>query len=380
MLSHKGKLVMKIAVNTRLLLKNKLEGIGWFTYEVLKRLTHNNPLHEFVFIFDRPFDDEFIFSKNVTPLVVGPQARHAFLFYQWFERSIPRVLKEHKPDVFFSPDGYLSLKSDVPQIQVIHDLAFEHYPNQVPFFARKHYQYYFPKYAKKARHILTVSEYSKRDIVEKYGVNSNKISVVYNGASELYCSVEDNVKQVVRNKYAKGNPYFIYVGSINSRKNLGRLLQAFDEFCLSDKKNTQLLIVGDKMWNDTKFDMVYQSLKNQNRVVFTGRLEQQELAKVLASALALTYVSLFEGFGIPIVEAMKCSVPVITSNTSSMPEVAGDAALIVDPISVDSIKRAMIRINEDELMRSSLIEKGRNQALQFSWDKTAEGVGRVLLG
>jgi len=353
---------MRIAVNTRLLIKDKLEGIGWFSYEVLKRLSVNHPQHEFIFIFDRAYSEEFIFSSNVTPVVIGPPARHVFLYYLWFEFSMPKILKKYKADVFFSLDGYLSLRTNISQVQVIHDLAFLKFPEHIPFLERKYYNRFFPRFAQKATNIITVSEFSKRDIIEQYGIDANKIDVV------------------VRDIYSNGFQYFIYAGSINPRKNIGRLLQAFDLFCESADCNTKLLIVGEKMWSDSNLESIYKSMKNKEKVVFTGRLAQEDLVKVMASALALTYVSLFEGFGIPLIEAMHCGVPVITSNVSSMPEVSGDAALLVDPNSVESIKKAMLQMATDGELRANLINKGNFQSQIFSWDKTAEHIGRILFG
>ena len=150
---------LKIAVNTRLLIKNKLEGIGWFSYETLKRITRAHPEHQFYFLFDRPFDESFVFGSNVTPIVIRPQARHPILFYLWFEKSIPRALKKINPDLFMSTDGYLSLSTTTPSLPVIHDLNFEHYPEQLPFLVRKYYKHYFPRFARKAARIATVSEF-----------------------------------------------------------------------------------------------------------------------------------------------------------------------------------------------------------------------------
>src|SRR5690606_7224010 len=117
---------MRIAVNTRLLLKGKLEGIGWFTYQTLERIVKQHPEHEFIFFFDRPYDRSFVFASNVTPVVLSPQARHPVLFYLWFELGIPRLLRKYKADLFLSPDGFSSLSTKVPTCLVIHDLAFEH--------------------------------------------------------------------------------------------------------------------------------------------------------------------------------------------------------------------------------------------------------------
>ena len=154
---------MKIAVNTRLLLKNKMEGIGVHAFNVLKRITANHPEHQFLFLFDRKYDEEFIFSSNITPVVLYPQARHPFLYYWWFEYSVARILNWVKPDIFYSPDGYLSLNTKVPSIPVIHDLNYEHYPKDLPRLTSWYYRHYFPLFAARAERILTVSACSKQE-------------------------------------------------------------------------------------------------------------------------------------------------------------------------------------------------------------------------
>jgi len=363
---------MKIAVNTRLLLKNRLEGIGWFTYESLKRITQQHPEYEFIFIFDRPYDNSFIFSDNIKPVVIQPQARHPVLFYLWFEQSIPRLFKKINPDLFISPDGYLSLKSKVKSLVVMHDLNFEHYPKDIPLMARKHYRYFFPKYAKKADRIATVSEYSKQDIIDQYDISANKIDVVYNGADEGFKPASLERKKKIQKKYAEDCSYFLFVGALHPRKNLINLFKAFDLFKKSKSTNIKLLVVGEKMWWTPEIKKAYETMENKSDVLFSGRLNFDELQKVVASALALTYVSYFEGFGIPIVESFYSGTPVITSNVTSMPEVAGDAALLIDPFSVQSITEALVKISSDENLRKSLIEKGFERKKEFTWQKTAD--------
>ena len=369
---------MKIAVNTRLLIKDKLEGIGWVAYETLKRITTQHPEHNFYFIFDRKYNDEYIFSENVKPIVTPPQARHPFLFYLWFEHAIPRVLKKIKADLFLSPDGYLSLSSDVPSIAVFHDLNFEHYPNDLPFLKRKHYKYYFPKYAHKATRIVTVSEFSKQDIIKQYSVAANKIDVVYNGANENFKPVNESTQKAIREKYTQGKSYFVFVGALHPRKNLVNLFKAFDKFRKTNHTETKLVIVGEKMWWTGKIREAYNQMQFKNEVIFTGRLSAEKLYQVVGSALALTYVSYFEGFGIPIVEAFYCDVPVITSNVTSMPEIAGDAALLVDPFSIDSIAEAMKKINYDKKLHENLILKGQKRRQEFNWQKSADKLWKSI--
>ncbi|RLD60976.1 MAG: glycosyltransferase family 1 protein [Bacteroidetes bacterium] len=363
---------MKIAVNTRLLLKNKLEGIGWFTFETLKRVTTQHPEHEFFFIFDRPYSEEFIFSDNITPIVTYPQARHPLLYYLYFEYSIPRILKKLNPDLFLSPDGYLSLSGKTKMLNVFHDLNFEHYPEDLPFAERKFYRHFFPKYAQKANRIATVSEYSKSDIVKQYGVSPDKIDVVYNGANENFKPLDEKSKKIVKGKYTDGHPYFLFVGALHPRKNLVNLFKAFDEFKKSEKTSEKLLIVGEKKWWTDDIRKAYDEMENKQDVIFSGRLEFVELQRVLAAALALTYVSYFEGFGIPIVEAFYTETPVITSNVTSMPEIAGGAALLVDPFSVKSICGQMQEMATNSELRKSLIEKGRERRKEFTWQKSAD--------
>lgn len=365
---------MKIAVNTRLLLKSKLEGIGWFTYESLKRIVLGHPEHEFYFIFDRKYDDSFIFADNVKPVVVGPQARHPILHYIWFEHSIPSALKKIKPDVFLSPDAYCSLSTDVKTLVVLHDLNFEHYPEGMPWMVRKYYRYFTPRFAKKASRIATVSEFSKQDIIDQYGISAEKIDVVYNGANENFKAVDKQTMQVTKQNYSGGKDYFVFIGALNPRKNLINLFRAFDIFKKENDTPAKLLVVGEKMWWTGEIKDAYNQMQNHQDVVFTGRLEPEELYKVVGSALAVAYVSIFEGFGIPIVEAWYAETPVITSNVTAMPEIAGDAALIIDPFKPQSIADAMKSITFDDGLRKEFIEKGKKRRELFSWEKTADNL------
>ena len=363
---------MNIAVNTRLLIKNKLEGIGWFTYESLKLITTQHPEHHFYFIFDRPYDPEFIFSSNITPVILYPQARHPLLFWLWFECRLPRLLRKLNADLFLSPDGYLSLKATTKSLAVFHDLNFEHYPKDLPFSFRFYYRHFFPKFAKKAVRIATVSEYSKKDIINLYGKPAQQIDVVYDGANELYAPLTPEMITETRNKYTSGFPYFIFIGSLHPRKNLVNLFRAYDQFREHYKGDVKLLIVGAKKWWTQEISAAFREMKYSKDVAFSGRLNAAELAQVLGASLALTYVSYFEGFGIPIVEAFRCGVPVITSNVTSMPEVAGDAAVLVDPFNTDAIASAMKQVAEDENFRNEIIRKGFARKDEFTWQRTAD--------
>jgi glycosyltransferase involved in cell wall biosynthesis len=362
---------MRIAVNTRMLLKGKMEGIGYFTYETMKRIVKNHPEHQFIFVFDRPFDESFIFADNIEPVVASPPARHPLLWYLWYEHSLPRVFKKTKADLFIGTDGYLSIASGLKTLAVFHDINFEHYPEDLPVFNRLFYRHYFPKYARQAARIAAVSEFTKNDVAEKYRIPRNKIDVVYNGVSEQFTPLSPEEIILVRNKFSGGQPYFLFVGSLHQRKNISNMLKAFDQFKKTVSSPVKIVLAGAKRWWTDEMENTLQSMTHKSDVIFTGRVSFDDLIKITASALAITYVSTFEGFGIPIVEAMRSGVPVITSNVTSMPEIAGNAALLCDPFSVQSISDAMFNIASDEQMRNKLIDSGLIRQADFSWDKTA---------
>ncbi|HYG16105.1 MAG TPA: glycosyltransferase family 1 protein [Bacteroidia bacterium] len=362
---------MLIAVNTRFLLKNKLEGIGRFTDETLKVLTAKYPEHKFLFIFDRKFDGSFIYNSNIMPVVIPPQTRHPVLLYLWFEWSITYILKKYKPDVFLSTDGFLSLRTNVPQLPVMHDLAFIHRPDDISGLVKKYYNYYFPRFARKAARIATVSEFSKQDIVDNYQINPSNIDVVYNGVSDIFKPISEEQKIATRLRITGGKPYFVFVGALQPRKNITNLLKAFDDFKKSDTQSAQLVIVGRKAWQTEEMDTVYNSLVYKSDVVFTGRLSDEDLSATIAASLAMVYVAFFEGFGLPLAEAFKCHVPVITSDVSSMPEVAGDAGILTDPHSVENIAQALRQMAGDSALRQQLVNRAVERSQLFTWEKTA---------
>ncbi len=365
---------MIIAINTRFLLPSKMEGFGWFTYEVVKRLVENHPEHTFIFFFDRAYDNRYLFAPNVIPVVLRPPARHPILFVLWFEFAVKHALKKYKADVFFSPDGYLSLRSKVPQVNVIHDLNFVHYPQDLPWSSRVYYNYFFPKFAKKAKHIVTVSNYTKQDLIETYQVPESKITVAWNGANKVYIPLAQHDVGHVRGNLTHGKPYFLFVGSIHPRKNVKRLIESYLKY--REKESAfDLIIVGEPMWKHNKELL---ALKHES-IHYTGHLSIQKLTRVMGAAACFVYVPYFEGFGIPLVEAMQCGIPLISGNLTSLPEVVGDAALLVDPFSVEDISNAMVQISKNETLRKELAIKSFERSGMFSWDKSAEKIGEVIL-
>ena len=368
---------MQVAVNTRFLLPgDHLEGIGRFTHETLRHLVAQHPDVTFHFLFDRAYDSRYLFGPNVVPHVLFPPARHPFLFVAWFEGAVARWLARHRLAVFLSPDGFTTLNTRVPRVTVIHDLAFEHFPLDVGLLQRKYYHFFSPRFARASEQLVAVSEATKADIVQTYSISPAKIRVAYNAPTPLFQPQPEAAQRETRRRYSQGQPYFLFVGALQPRKNLGKLLQAFDLF----KENggpavasAQLLIVGRKAWKAGPILDAYQRMRHPATVNFTGRVADPELASLYAAARATVYVPYFEGFGIPIVEAQASGCPVLTANTSSMPEVAGEGgALLVDPHNVEDIAAGLTRLWHEAELRQQLVARGHENLSRFSWARSAE--------
>ncbi|MEZ4721289.1 MAG: glycosyltransferase family 1 protein [Flavobacteriales bacterium] len=365
-------------MNTRLLIADRLDGIGWFTHEVMSRITRDCPEHQFLFLFDRAFDDEFVYEDNVWAKELFPQARHPLLYRMYFEYSVPKALKQWKADLFFSPDGFLSTRTRIPQIPVIHDINFEHRPQDLPRAYANYYRSNFPQFAKIAKRIVTVSEYSANDIARTYGVDRDKIQVAYNGSNVHYRKLTDSEKLSTLNEVSGGKPYFLFVGNFSYRKNIHGIVQAYDLYRKSGGYQ-KLLLVGNPLWHYKEMDDALANSNFADDIIFTGNLGIERLSRVMGSATALIFPSYFEGFGIPIVEAFNAETPVITGTSSSLPEVAGDAALIAEPDDHAKIAEHMKAIETDQKLADSLRKKGKARATQFSWDETARKVKEVLI-
>ncbi len=363
---------MKIAVNTRLLVPNKMDGIARFSYETLQLITRVHPEVQFTFIFDRKVEgNTFKFPENVSFVTLGPPARHPVLWFIWFEMSLKRYLNKNRFDLFLSSEGWVPPKLNCKSLAVIHDLNFEHHPEHIIWSHRKYLQHFFPKFAKRASRIATVSEYSKKDIASSYKIPSSQIDVVYNGANDVFKPASVEKQLHFKERYTSKHDFFIFIGTIHPRKNLEHLLLAFEDFKTRTTKKTKLLIAGNKKWWPSKLEQTYQSMKFKKDVNFMGRLSDEELSVALSSALALTYLPYFEGFGIPILEAFQTETAVITSNVTSMPEVAADAAILCNPKEVSEIADAMEVIANQPEKRASLIEKGKRRKQDFSWENSA---------
>lgn len=369
---------MKIAVNARILQAGNLEGVGWYIYELCRRWVQNHPSDDFIMIYDRPQEAYPITGHNVTSVVIAPQARHFFSFWYWFDVQIPKVLRKYGVELFFSPDNFLSLRTSVPTVLTTHDIAHFHYPQQVAWMHRPYYQIFIPHFLKKAQHIISVSEHGKLDLVTHYQVPPAKISVVPNGTRSIFQPLSEVEKSQVKAEFSQGQEYFFFLGAIHPRKNMLGLLRAYEQFREKSEAPVKLIIAGKLAWQVAEIKKLHTASAYRDDILFLGYVPEEIAAQLMAAALALTYLSFFEGFGLPVLEALCTDTPVITSNTSSLPEVAGDAALLVDPHDTEAIANAMLRIWQEPELRKDLIEKGQKQRQQFSWDEAATAIYQVF--
>jgi glycosyltransferase involved in cell wall biosynthesis len=363
---------MTIAINCWVLRQKKLDGIGFFTVNTISRIIRNNPDVKFVILCDKNYKENYFDFENVIHKRVFPPYRHPILYFIFLEFVVPFVLRKLKPDVFVSAEGFLSLSSNCKQLPVIYDLNFEHFPENLALKNRIYFKFFFKRFAKKAKRIATISEYSKKDIIDFYGIAENNIDNVSCGINSDFKSLNHEERNQAKDKFSEGKPYFFFIGSVHPRKNVNRLLQAFIKFKEKTDSDFNLVIGGSMMWNNSDIIKTYESSKYKNNIKFVGRLSNEDLKLALGGAYALAFVPVFEGFGLPIVEAFEANVPVLTSNVTSLPEVAGDAAIYANPFKVDEITDGLVQLykNENGLIED-LISKGRIQKNKFSWEKTA---------
>jgi glycosyltransferase involved in cell wall biosynthesis len=363
---------MNIAISARMLKAVPHDGISRFTFEVVKRITINNPSHQFALIFDREYDRNLIFSLNTEGYLLKPATRHPLLWYYWHEFQLPWLLKEIKADIFLSPDGIISLRSDVPSVSVIHDINFYHRPKDLPKLISLYYRYFFRKFAQKSIRIITVSNFCKNDISSYLNIDPGSIDVAYNGVSEYFTPADRQTTDIFRQELTGGFPFFLFVGNFSPRKNIAGVIKAYHRFRSTTGLKHKLVLTGGKLFLNRYTDRLIHSSSWSDDIILTGQKIHEELRLLYASATALVFVPWFEGFGIPAAEAMRCGTPVILSNTTSLPEIGGEAAIYVSPGSTEEICSAMVKIATDENLRISLSKKGEEESLRFTWDNTTQ--------
>lgn len=265
-----------------------------------------------------------------------------------------------------------------PMIVTIHDLSFERHPEFFPVAMTLRMRLLMPFQARRASHIIAVSEATRRDIIELYGVAPARISVVHNGVAESFAApVDPDFANYVLARFAIERPFIVCVGNLCTRKNQRAVVRAFGRLVDRHEIEHDLVLIGQATHSARDIMAEIEGLKRKERVHVTGFVGSDELRALYARATASVYVSLYEGFGLPIVESMACGTPVLTSSVSCMAEIAGDAALLVDPRDDEAIEAGLLRLVEDGDLRCRLGGAGRIRARDFSWSEAARRTARI---
>lgn len=273
--------------------------------------------------------------------------------------------------LFHATEHLLLPLRDVPTVLTVHDLIFRRYPAHHKRLNRWYLNATMPLFCRRAGHIIAVSEQTKRDVVAAYGIPAGKVTVIYEAADPRFQPQSAAAITAARSRFGLPDRYVLFVGTIEPRKNLGRVLAAFEQLH-AERLTDALVIVGKRGWLYDDFFARLEASPAKQAVIFPGFVPDANLPAVYAGAQALAFPSEFEGFGLPVLEAMACGAPVVCSSTSSLPEVAGEAAVLVDPLDQEALTDGLRRILANPALADDLRARGLAQAAHFSWERAAE--------
>lgn len=342
-------------------------GTEFYSQQLIRALIDLAPDHRFRLYFNQQPLAQLNTARVEARVIPFPRL--------WTHVRLSLEVTRHPPDVLFVPSHVLPLLRPRRSVVTIHDLGYLHFPDAHPTLQRWHLDLSTRWNARVAALVIADSQATKADLIKHYHTPTEKIVVAYPGLDPQLRRVEDVTTTLTR--YGLDGEYIFTIGTLQPRKNLSRLIDAYSRSTLPSR-NIRLAIAGKKGWlYDDLFRQVEQ-IELSDRVLFLGYVPDEDKAALLSGACAFVFPSLYEGFGFPVIEAMACGVPVVCSNTSSLPEVAGHAALLIDPLDVDAIAAALNRIVSESDLRQTLIERGYTQARRFTWKACARAVLGVL--
>lgn len=354
--------------------KNRV-GSNIYAFEVLRHLYKLNTADSFfVYLRSQPLSDLPPARFNWHYKVFGPQK-----FWTQFALPLKLFLEKPRPDVFFTPGHYAPRFCPCPSVISILDtsyLLFPDYFRKQDLYQLKLWSAYSIKQASK---IITISQSSKKDLLKFYKINEDKIKVIYPGfdKSKFNQNISEQKSREVMQKYSLTNPYILFVGTLQPRKNIIRLVEAFEKLAISNQQlgNYELVVVGKKGWIYDETVNRINSSPLKNKIKLIGFVENNDLPYLYKKASCFVLPSLYEGFGIPVAEALSMGTPVVISDNSSLPEIAGDAGILINPNYINSIKQGIekaLTLNTHE--KEDIIRIGLEQVKKFDWEKTAREI------
>lgn len=359
---------MTIGINASAAFKPQRTGVEEYTYQLLKHLSRLDvDKHQVVLYVNKADIDTF-----------GFKARKLIFPFMWTQLRLGLEMLVHKPDILFIPVHVLPLVHPRKSIVTIHGLEYEYFPEMYPAsFLR--YLRFSTKYAlKHAYKIIAVSNNTKRDLVRLYGGDSGKIEVVYHGVNKNPIPTGRQEKSKIKNKKQK-NENILYLGRLEKKKNVDRLAKAFNILKQKYKIPHKLILAGPAGYRFEEIERVIKSSKSGDDIVVTGYVSEEEKYKLLENTDEFVFPSLYEGFGMPILEAQSVGAPVVTSNISSLEEIVGESALKVNPLDVEQIAESIYKVINDDKLRKNLIKQGYENAKRFSWEKCAKETLDILI-
>lgn len=365
---------MKIAVDARSANREKVSGGGIYLKNLLRGIAQLDSKNDYLLFIDSELNNSFPVQKE------NFQTKTLKSAIAWTQLRLPHALFAHRPDVYFSPHHWLpALTPKCRKVVTIHDLSFLKYPQYFGLKTSLYFKMSTYHAVKAADKIITISHNSKKDLLHHYSVDEKKIKVIHLGCDEIFhFPLDDAQSQKILVKYQIGNKYIFFLGDLHLRKNVDRLIKAFEQVKKKKKTEHKLVITGKKDWLSQQIYNLIGNSKVKDEIILTGYVPREVLPYLMGNAEMFVFPSLFEGFGMPLLEAMAARTPIITSNTTSMPEIAGDAAILVNPQSIDEIANAIEQLLENESLREDLVQKGSHQVKKFSWQKTARETLNLL--
>lgn len=366
---------MRIAVHGSHLCQEREDGNQTYILNLFRAIREIDRANQYTFYYNRPSH-----KKVEAPNFVHKVQQTPFM---WTQRVFPFLLRQDKPDVLFMPIQMLPFLKSSKQKSVvtIHDLAFLLYPETFPPKDAFLHKLYVREAITKADHLIAITEATKQDIIKFYNINPAKITVVYHGVDKsrfrLMQTGEESLIVDVKSKYNITKPYILYIGNVQPRKNIQGLIKAYQKLRKTTDHNYQLVIAGAKAW---LVEDVMKEIGDDYRddIIFTGRFEDAELSPLLWGADLFVLPSFYEGFGLPILEAMACGVPTAVSNTPSLVEVGGDASLSFDPHNIDDMAKVLDNIISNPDLRQTMRTNGLARVLEFSWNRCAKETIQVI--